>query len=275
MGSNSLDSSVRLAHTTTDFDTSPDLDEALVHQALSVYQAARDGRSGATGFHSRELDIPLRVQDGKIEFEIDLPREIRHTNCFPSKDSHRSQSGDHAIIRDFDPESDYAPSKPYACSARHRHEPRPIDERIVACSSRIRIEEVPVFGCSQRIKVEIDSPGFYLCSAHIRLKPDWTKDESPNDVSLCVSRLGPGDKRDWYACIQMLPIDGSPPRSDIVLCASKIGPFVPEDIDRVYACVAKITPFVPRQKADTFACAARVTIPKFVQSEIPEERLTI
>lgn len=268
MSLDSLESNARLAHATTDLNASPDLDDALVQQGLSIYQAARDAGS-ATGFDSRDLSIPVRVHNGKIEFEIDLPRDIRHTNCFPSKESRRSESVDRAIIRDYDLDSDYAPSKPYACSARH--EPRPIDERIVACSSRIRIEEVPVYGCSQRIKVEIDPPGFYLCSAHIRLKPDWVKDENPSEINLCVSRQEPG-KRDWYACMQLLPIDGTPPKSDIVLCASKIK-INPDDIDRVYACAARITPFVPREKADTFACVDRVTIPKLAETGTPAEPL--
>lgn len=292
MGSDSLDSSVRLAHATSDFDTGPDLDDALVHQALSVYQAARDGRGGASTFPSRDLEIPIRVRDGKIEFEIDLPRDMRRTNCFPTNDSRHSRAFDPADIRDFNPDSDYAPSKPYSCSAHHR-EPRPIDERIVACSSRVHIEEVPIFGCSRRIKVEIDTPGFYLCSAHIRLKPDWTKDENPSEVNLCVSRLEPGEKRDWHACMQRLPIDGverpkdymlcvarikhplvpgdgfEPPRDDFMLCVAKIKQPLPHDLDQINACSTKFIPYVPREKAEDFV--DRLKERRLTELEVPDE----
>ncbi len=90
MGSNSLESNGSFAHAATDLDASPDLDDALVQQGLSMYQAARDaGRD--FGFQLKERDIPIRVHNGKIEFEIDLPRDIRQTNCFPSEESRRSE----------------------------------------------------------------------------------------------------------------------------------------------------------------------------------------
>ena len=260
MGFSSLDHGAQFAHAKNQFDASPDLDDTLVSQALSVYQAAREGGGGG-GFSTQDLGIPIRVRDGRIEFEIDMPRDISYIDCFPSKENRHSHNFDRACIPDYDVRSDYAPAKPYACAAHNRLDPRPIDERIVGCSSRIRIEDVPIFGCSQRIKVEIDAPEFYLCSAHIRLKPDWIK-ENPSEINACINKIGPGEKRDWNACVHMLPIDGPSSRDDIMLCTARVRPFAPDNVDQINACAAKINPWT-RDRSDVSLCVARINKEKY------------
>lgn len=282
MGSNSLESGARLTSTTDNYGTAADLDDSLIHQALSVYQASRADDSGMINC------FPTNQNHRNIEITIDLPNDGGQRIFSPNDQQRRSHTADSGDLF----------TKPYNCSAINRFDPPPIDERIVSCSARVRVEQVPTFGCSTRIKIDIDAPDFYLCSAHIKLRPepdsyppgtylcssrDWeNRPKQPPDIYMCVSHSWdkPGqyylcvshswDKpgqyylcvsRPWeepgHNCFCTARIDTQQPRrSDIDLCVARIDTRQPRHSD-IDLCVARIDTRQPRH-SDIDLCVSRI-----------------
>lgn len=230
MGSNSLEGSIRLAQTSNDYSSAPDLDDSLVHQALSVYQSERDRAGNLT---NRERTTAYGDID-EVTSNSASRANYEKAGCFISNDIVRQ------LREDFSPGSPAVLRNPF-----DKFEPRPVDEKVVSCSARVRIEQEPRMGCSTQIRIDIDVPNrFYLCSAHITIGPE-AKPSKP-DIDLCVARIHPFD----------------PKRPDIDLCVAKIRPWEPHNqrVPDEYLCVSKIGPRWPSepQDPDAHLCASRI-----------------
>lgn len=242
MGSNSLDSGAHIAQTSRNFDAGPDLDDALIGQALSLYQSAREGGKSAGGFTAPDEQrlgcglipsqttkfesektptiVSAKIDKGNhLELTIDVPYKRDANDRYPwevTESDSRMRVWDQIKRGPFD-----GPVKPYGCVSVREGERKPIDEFTVGCSSRVRITEEPRFGCSKRVKIDVDLMDFNLCSSHIKLKPDWVKAEDPRD--------------DVYGCINR--IDGKPKSDSIYACAARFDPRE-DNHARVFACAA-------------------------------------
>ncbi len=232
MGSHSLESGARFTPATDNYGIGTDLDDSLIHQALSVYQAGRNTESGMINC------FPKNRNEHNVELTIDLPYD---------GDRRHSHGGDSGNLF----------PKSYNCSAISRLDPSPIDERIVSCSPRVRVEQEPGFGCSTHIRIDIDVPGFYLCSAHIKLRPEPSS--QPPDAYLCAWHQGndrPTHPPGFYMCVSRPWDRPGHHRPDIDLCVARIDTQHPHrpDID---LCVARIDTRHPH-RTDIDLCVARI-----------------